>query len=114
MLDVCSEMPSDKLKKQLQAVLTTYYEDIRSTQGPCCCPKPKFVTRSFVGTEEPDDASKHNDCTSTRRPLTQKTRKEPLLAPARWAPVGHKSLRSLQRPNRLPGAAAGRKSLMPI
>ncbi len=61
MLDVYSKMTSDKFKKQFQAVLTTYYEDIGLIQGASGCPKPKFATRSFVGTEEPDDASKHND-----------------------------------------------------
>jgi hypothetical protein len=56
-------MLDDKFKKQVQAILTTYYEDIRSIQGfsLSCCPKPKFVTRSFVGTEDPGDASKHNN-----------------------------------------------------
>jgi hypothetical protein len=57
MLDVYSKMTSDKFKKQLQSVLTTYYEeDIRSIQGASGCLKPKFVTCSFVGTEEPDEA----------------------------------------------------------
>jgi hypothetical protein len=61
MLGAYYKMTSEKLKKQLQAVLTTYYEDIRSIQGARGCPKPKFVTRSFVGTEEQDDTLNHNN-----------------------------------------------------
>jgi hypothetical protein len=133
MLDAYSKMTSDKFKKQLQAVLTTYYEDIRSIQGAIGILKPKFVTSS---TEEPDDTSKHNNgpadfCV----PLTQKTRQEQQVAAPCWAPVGRKSPRSLHLPlspraqprrpqprrpqprqpqPRRPRAAAGSESLSPI
>jgi hypothetical protein len=72
MLNAYSKMTSDKFKKQLQAVLTTYYQDIRSIQGASGIPKPKFVTRSFVGTEEPDDASKHTDGLADSTPTDAK------------------------------------------
>ncbi len=88
------------------------------------------MTSSFVGTEEPDDASKHNDCPAEVTPTDAEDASGAAggaaVAPPRWAPVGSKSSRSLRRPRspraqprrpkpKQPGAAAaGRESLMPI
>jgi hypothetical protein len=53
MSDVYTKMTPDSFKTQLQAVLTTYYEDIKGIQGARGCPMPKFVMRRF---EDPQNA----------------------------------------------------------
>jgi hypothetical protein len=56
-------MAPDSFKTQLQAVLTSYYEDVKGIQGASGCPKPKFVKRRF---EDPEDAESkpEDDATS--------------------------------------------------
>ena len=53
MLDDYSSMKPDAFMSQLQAVLTTYFEDIKWVHGASGCPKPKIVKRRFA---DPDDA----------------------------------------------------------
>ena len=51
-------MKPDSFKLQLQAVLTTYYEDIKEVQGASCCTKAKSMKRRFQdANEDGDDAS---------------------------------------------------------
>ena len=52
MLDVYSGMNPDNFKSQLQAVLTTFYEDIKGHQGASGCPKPKTMKRRFQDMDE--------------------------------------------------------------
>ena len=47
MVDVYTKMKPDSFKSQLQAVLTTYYEDIKGILGASGCSKPKVVKRKF-------------------------------------------------------------------
>jgi hypothetical protein len=51
-------MKPDAFMSQLQAVLTTYFEDIKGVHGASGCPKPKIVKRRF---EDPDDAGSTQD-----------------------------------------------------
>ncbi len=37
-----------RFTKQFQAILTTYYEDIKSMPWASSCPKPNFLTRQLV------------------------------------------------------------------
>ena len=53
MLDDYSSMNPDAFMSQLQAVLSTYFEDIKGVHGASGCPKPKIVKRRYV---DPDDA----------------------------------------------------------
>ena len=53
-VDAYTKMKSDSFKSQLQAVLTTYYEDIKGIQGASSCHKSKVVKRRFEDQE--DDA----------------------------------------------------------
>jgi hypothetical protein len=54
MVDAYTKMKPDSFKSQLQAVLTTYYEDIKGVQGASGCSKTKVVKRRFEDQE--DDA----------------------------------------------------------
>ena len=54
MVDVYTKMKPDSFKSQLQAVLTTYYEDIKGVQGGSGCHKTRIVKRQFEDQE--DDA----------------------------------------------------------
>ena len=47
MVDAYTKMKPDSFKSQLQAVLTTYYEDIKGILGASGCSKPKVVKRKF-------------------------------------------------------------------
>ncbi len=47
MVDVYTIMKPDSFKSQLQAVLTTYYEDIKVVQGGSGCHKTRIVKRRF-------------------------------------------------------------------
>ena len=54
MVDAYTKMKPDSFKSQLQAVLTTYDEDIKGVQGARGCHKLKVVKRRFEDQE--DDA----------------------------------------------------------
>ncbi len=43
MVNAFTKMKPDSLKLQLQAVLTTYYEDIKRVQGASGCHKTRIV-----------------------------------------------------------------------
>ena len=58
MLDDYSSMKPDAFMSQLQAVLTTYFEDIKRVHGASGCPKPKIVKRRYA---DPDDAGSTPD-----------------------------------------------------
>ena len=45
MVDAHTKMKPDSFKSQLQATLTTYYEDIKGVLGARGCPKTKIVKR---------------------------------------------------------------------
>ena len=45
-------MKTDSFRSQLQAVLTTFYEDMKGVQGASCCAKPKPVRCRFQGADE--------------------------------------------------------------
>ena len=47
MVDVYTKMKPDSFKSQLQAALTTYYEDIKGIHGASGCSKTKIVKRKF-------------------------------------------------------------------
>ena len=47
MVDSYTKMKPDSFKSQLQAVLTTYYEDIKGILGASGCSKTKIVKRKF-------------------------------------------------------------------
>jgi hypothetical protein len=53
MLNVYTKMTSDSFMAQLQAVLTSYYEDIKGIKGASGCPTPWFVKCLF---EDPQNA----------------------------------------------------------
>jgi len=51
-------MKPDSFRSQFQAVLTTYYEDIKQVQGASGCTKAKSMKRRFQdANEDGDDAS---------------------------------------------------------
>jgi hypothetical protein len=54
MVDAYTKMKPDSFKSQLQAVLTTHYEDIKGVQGDSGCHKTRIVKLRFEGQE--DDA----------------------------------------------------------
>lgn len=55
---VYSKMKPDSFRSQFQAVLTTYYEDIKQVQGASGCTKAKSMKRQFQdANEDGDDAS---------------------------------------------------------
>ena len=54
MVDAYTKMKPDSFKSQLQAVLTTYYDDIKGVQGGSGCHKTRIVKRRFEDQE--DDA----------------------------------------------------------
>ena len=55
---VYSKMKPDSFLSQFQAVLTTYYEDIKQVQGASGCTKAKSMKRRFQdANEDGDDAS---------------------------------------------------------
>ena len=55
---VYSKMKPDSFRSQFQAVLTTYYEDIKQVQGASGCTKAKSMKRRFQdANEDGDDAS---------------------------------------------------------
>ncbi len=43
MVNAYTKMKPDSFKLQLQAVLTTYYKDIKGVQGASCCHKTRIV-----------------------------------------------------------------------
>jgi hypothetical protein len=45
MVDAYTKMKPNSFKSQLQATLTTYYEDIKGVLGARGCPKTKIVKR---------------------------------------------------------------------
>jgi hypothetical protein len=55
MVDAYTKMKPDSFKSQLQAVLTTYYEDIKGVQGGSGCHKTRIVKHRFE--DQGDDAS---------------------------------------------------------
>ena len=55
MWGVYSKMKPDSFRSQFQAVLTTYYEDIKEVQGAICCTKAKCVKRRFQDVNEAGD-----------------------------------------------------------
>ena len=55
MWGVYSKMKPDSFLSQFQAVLTTYYEDIKEVQGAICCTKAKCVKRRFQDVNEAGD-----------------------------------------------------------
>lgn len=58
MWEVYSKMKPDSFRSQFQAVLTTYYEDIKQVQGASGCTKAKSMKRRFQdANEDGDDAS---------------------------------------------------------
>ena len=52
MVDAYTKMKPDSFKSQLQAVLTTYYEDIKGILGASGCSKPKVVKCKFEDQED--------------------------------------------------------------
>ncbi len=52
MVDVYTKMKPESFKSLLQAVLTTFNEDIKGVQGSSCCPKTKMVKRRFEDQED--------------------------------------------------------------
>ncbi len=42
-VNACTKMRPDSFKLKFQAVLTTYYEDIKGVQGASCCHKTRIV-----------------------------------------------------------------------
>jgi hypothetical protein len=52
MVDAYTKMNPDSFKSQLQAVLTTYYEDIKGIQGGSGCHKTMTVKRRFKDQED--------------------------------------------------------------
>ena len=50
-----SKMKPDSFLSQFQAVLTTYYEDIKEVQGTICCTKAKSVKCRFQDVDEAGD-----------------------------------------------------------
>ncbi len=69
MVDAYTKMKPDSFKLQLQAVLTTYDEDIKGIQGASGCSKKKVVKRRFE--DQDDDAGNEGtdaaDAASPRR-----------------------------------------------
>ena len=58
MLEVYSKMKPDNFRSQFQAVLTTYYEDIKEVLGASGCTKGKSMKRRFQdANEDGDDAA---------------------------------------------------------
>jgi hypothetical protein len=55
MVDAYTKMKPDSFKSQLQAALTTYYEDIKGVLGASGCPKTKIVKRRFEDQEDADE-----------------------------------------------------------
>ena len=55
MWGVYSKMKLDSFLSQFQAVLTTYYEDIKEVQGAICCTKAKCVKRRFQDVNDAGD-----------------------------------------------------------
>jgi hypothetical protein len=55
MWGVYSKMKPDSFRSQFQAVLTTYYEDIKEVQGASGCTKAKSVKRRFQDVDEAGD-----------------------------------------------------------
>ena len=51
MVNAYTKMKSDSFKLQLQAVLTTYYEEIKGVQGNSGCHKTRIVKRRFEDQE---------------------------------------------------------------
>jgi hypothetical protein len=101
MVDVYTKMKPDSFKSQLQAVLTTYYEDIKGVQGGSCCHKTRIVKRQFENQE--DDAG--NEGAESQR--TQRTQAQ---APARWTQVP--AWRTPAPARRAPPAAGRRLQLL--
>ena len=52
-----TKMKPDSFLSQFQAVLTTYYEDIKEVQGASGCTKAKSVKRRFQDVDEAGDAA---------------------------------------------------------
>ncbi len=52
MANAYTKMKPDSFKLQLQAVLTTYYEDIKGVQGASGCHKTRIVKRQFKDHED--------------------------------------------------------------
>ena len=52
MVDAYTKMKPDSFKSQLQAVLTTYYEDIKVVQGGSGYHKTRIVKRRFKDQED--------------------------------------------------------------
>jgi hypothetical protein len=52
MVDSYTKMKPDSFKLQLQAVLTTYYEDIKGAQGGSCCHNTRIVKPLFDDQED--------------------------------------------------------------
>ncbi len=48
MVHAYAKMKPWRFTKHFQAILTTYYKDIKSMPGASCCPKPKFLSRQLV------------------------------------------------------------------
>ena len=55
MWGIYSKMQPDSFRSQFQAVLTTYYEDIKEVQGASCCTKAKSMKRRFQDVDEAGD-----------------------------------------------------------
>ncbi len=51
MVNAYTKMKPDSFKLQLQAVLSTYYEDIKGVQGASGCHKTRIVKRQFKDLE---------------------------------------------------------------
>jgi hypothetical protein len=52
MVNAYTKMKPDSFKLQLQAVLTTYYEDIKVVQGASRCHKTRIVKPLFKDQED--------------------------------------------------------------
>ncbi len=95
MVDSYTKMKPASFKLQLQAILTTYYEDIKGVQGASSCHKARIVKPLFEDQEDRDDTI----AGASAAVLPGAT-----PAPARRAPAAAgRSLQLLHLPPAMPG-----------
>ncbi len=70
--------------KHLQAILTTYSEDIKLMPGASCCPNPNFLTRKFV--IEDDYMTPEDNCGGSMQEVVAAAARTSWTVPTRTAP----------------------------
>ena len=83
MVDAYTKMKPDSFKSQLQAALTTYYEDIKGIHGASGCSKTKIVKRKF---EDQVDNAGNEDAAADVAAASQHAAASPPQASAAPAP----------------------------